>query len=271
MGSTVISDIVAIVRVRTGLDLALYREPTLERRIRNRMTTLGISTPEDYVRHLEQAQPEAEQLLQRVTIKVSRFYRHRPTFDLLRRQLFPRLAALGRPARLWSAGCGCGEEAYTLAMLLDEAGVTGCVEATDVDAAALARARAGLYGEAAITELPPELAGRYLEAVETERPRWRVAPALARRVRFSRSDVTRPGAVPPAAPFDLVCCRNVLIYWRPEAQARLLGNLLDALAPQGLLCLGEAEWPHVSLTAVCTPIAPNARVFRVGERKELAA
>jgi chemotaxis methyl-accepting protein methylase len=258
-----VGEMLAIVRARTGVDFLGYREPTLERRISSRMTTLGIACREEYLRLLRRSEAEAAQLLERITIKVSRFYRHRPTFDLLREQVMPRLAALGRPVRAWSAGCGRGEEAYTLAMLLDEASIEGAVEATDIDALALEHARAGVYAEAAADELPAALRERYLETVHGRRtPQRRVRAALGERVRFSHRDLTGPHAVPAGAPFDLVCCRNVLIYWSPQAQAQLLANVRAALAPHGYLCLGEAEWPPAPAAAGLEPVMANARVFR---------
>lgn len=267
-----IGEIVAIVRAHTGVDFRSYREPTLERRILNRMTSLGIASLEGYLRLLEDSEAEANLLLERITIKVSRFYRHRPTFDLLREQVLPGFASLGRPVRVWSAGCGRGEEAYTLAMLLDEAGLAGNVAATDIDALALEHARRGVYAEEAAAELPATLRERYLERLEAPRaPRWRVRAALKGRVQFSRRDLTQSDAVPGAAPFDLVCCRNVLIYWSPQAQARLLANLRAALAPQGYICLGEAEWPLDPSAAHLEALAPNGRVFRAPSPVEAAA
>lgn len=261
--SGLIGEIVTIVRARTGVDFLNYREPTLERRILNRMATLGIGELEHYLRLLERSEVEADRLLERITIKVSRFYRHRPTFDLLREQVIPRLALLERPIRVWSAGCGCGEEAYTLAMLLDEAGLEGSVEATDVDAFALDCAREAHYAEEAADELPAALRERYLEPVRhARRARRRVCAELKARVRFSRSDLLEPGALPALAPFDLVCCRNVLIYWLPQAQSRLVANLRAALAPGGYLCLGEAEWPPPCAEAGLQPLVVNGRVFR---------
>jgi chemotaxis methyl-accepting protein methylase len=249
------------------VDFLGYREPTLERRILSRMTTLGIARGEDYLRRLGESDAEAQALLERITIKVSRFYRHRPTFDLLRAAVMPRLAALGRPARAWSAGCGRGEEAYTLAMLLDEAGVEGAVEATDIDPLALEWARAGVYAEEAAADLPAELRERHLEAVPGRRaPQWRVRDALRQRVRFSQSDLVQAGAVPAGAPFDLVCCRNVLIYWSPQAQQQMLANVLAALEPGGFVCLGESEWPLPPVGARLEPVAPNCKVFQAAGR-----
>jgi chemotaxis protein methyltransferase CheR/two-component system CheB/CheR fusion protein len=267
-----IGEMLAIVRLRTGVDFESYREPTLERRIESRMASVGIARREDYLHLLERSEAEAAQLLERITIKVSRFYRHPPTFDLLRERVMPRLAALGRAVRAWSAGCGRGEEAYTLAMLLDEASIAGSVEATDIDPGALQWARAGVYADEAAAELPKRLRERYLERAPGPRAaRWRVREALRERVRFSRGDLNQPDAAAALAPFDLVCCRNVLIYWLPQVQVRLLQRLSAAVAREGYLCLGEAEWPLPPVGAGLAPLAPNARVFRAAGRAAEAA
>lgn len=263
VGAGLIGEMVAIVRARTGVDFVDYREPTLERRIESRMGTLGIEKGEDYLRLLERSEAEARALAERITIKVSRFYRHAPTFDLLRGAVLPRLAALGRPVCAWSAGCGRGEEPYTLAMLFDEAGIDAHVTASDIDPLALELARAGVYPEAAAAELPPALRSRYLEPQPGGRgPRWRVAAHLRDRVRFEQHDLVRPRT----ARFDLVCCRNVLIYWSAPVQVRLLANLCAALAPGGYLCLGEAEWPLPPAAAALEPIAPSGKIFRAAAR-----
>jgi chemotaxis methyl-accepting protein methylase len=261
-GRMPIGQMLAVVRSRTGVDFASYREPTLYRRILNRMAALGIARHDEYLQLLEGSEAEAGRLLERITIKVSRFYRHGPTFDLLRGQVMPRLAALGRPVRAWSAGCGRGEEAYTLAMLLDEASIEGSVEATDIDPRALEWALGGVYAAEAAAELPAALRERYLDCASGRRkPALRVRARLRERVRFSLGDLAAPQAA--RAPFDLVCCRNVLIYWLPEMQARLLAAVRAALAPGGYLCLGEAEWPSPEAAAGLEPLTPNGRVFRV--------
>lgn len=259
-----IGEMLAIVQSRTGVDFAAYREPTLARRILSRMGSLGIARHDEYLSLLEHSLTEAAQLLERITIKVSRFYRHAPTFELLRAHVMPRLAALGRPVRLWSAGCGRGEEPYTLAMLLEEAALEGTIEATDIDPCALEWGRAGLYPLQAATELPQALRERYLEPAQTQRrPALRVRERLRERVRFALGDLRALDAAGPEGRFDLVCCRNVLIYWRPEEQPRVLAAVRAAVAPRGYLCLGEAEWPLPPAAAGLEPLAPGARVFRV--------
>jgi chemotaxis protein methyltransferase CheR len=257
--------ILAIVRERTGRDFSGYRAGTVQRRILNRMISAGISSMREYLAWLQRSREEAPRLLERLTIKVSRFYRNAATFDLLREQAIPRLAGerSGRPLRLWSAGCGCGEEPYTLAMLLDEAGIPGSVVGTDIDPAALDTARAGVYPESALGELPADLAGRYLEHVDSglRGGAFRVRDGLRPRLRFSHHDVT--AAVPPQdqVPFDLVCCRNILIYLLPDVQSRTLAGVCATIAPGGLLVLGEAEWPAASLAGSLAVVERRARVF----------
>lgn len=241
-----VEEIIDLVRARTGVDFSLYRRATVQRRIGNRMISLGSHSVRAYVEHLRADVAEAAHLLQRLTIKVSRFYRNAHTFEFLAREVLPRLAQSrgGAPLRLWSAGCGCGEEAYTLAMLLDRAGLDGIVEATDIDAAALAAAAHGVYRGDVTEELPPSLAQTYLEPLgEGAGARYRVRDVLRERVRFTRHDLTGTDACWDAGHFDLVCCRNVLIYFNRAAQRHVFQTLATVLAGDGYLCIGEAEWP----------------------------
>jgi chemotaxis methyl-accepting protein methylase len=258
--------ILEVVHQRVGVDFRQYRPATVERRIRNRMLTVRIDSPESYLRLLMASGDEAAHLAERLTIKVSRFYRNHATFDLLRHDVVRALAAGARqgPVRIWCAGCGCGEEAYTLAMLLADAGVDGVVEATDVDAFALDAAARGTYDQAAIAELPADLAGRFLEAVPSRSgTAFRVCDAVRARVRFSRHDLT--SAAPPSdlvGACDLVTCRNVLIYLQPEPRSHALQHVLAALAGEGVLVLGEAEWLPPTLEASFDVLGHKARVFR---------
>jgi chemotaxis methyl-accepting protein methylase len=257
--------ILSLVRQRTGLDLTPYRQATIHRRIRNRMISVGVATVEDYFSVLEAQPAETGPLVDRLTIKVSRFYRNGETFDLLRSRVLPSLAAIrqGAPLRIWCAGCGHGEEPYTFAMLLAEGGWPGHIEGTDVDAPALERARAGIYSADAFGELPRELLERYLVPIRSGPvPVWRVADEVRARVRFSRHDLTA-GAPPSAVgSLNLVSCRNVLIYLRPAAQDQALDVLLRPLEPGGVLCLGEAEWPSPPVAGGLEVVSRRARIFR---------
>lgn len=266
----IISAILARLAERTGCDFAGYRPATVHRRIRNRMISLGIVSMREYLELLEATEDESLRLLERITIKVSRFYRNPPTFDALRRSVLPALLQSRRrqPVRIWSAGCGCGEEAYTLAMLLEEAGEPGFIEASDLDATALDAARAGVYSPQALAELPSELATRFLEPLHAYgRPCYRVPDFLRRRVRFSHRDLTATDPAPGEGRFDLVCCRNVLIYLKRDLQERTLRAARGTLEAGGFLCLGEAEWPAALLaTGSLAPLGRKTYIFRALDR-----
>ncbi len=253
--------ILAVLGERSGVDFRRYRLGTVRRRVLNRMLSARARNFEDYLRLLSADAAEAQHLLSRVTIKVSRFYRNAVTFDVLREQVIPDLAA-GRndsQLRLLSAGCGRGEEPYTLAMLLEEAGVPGTVEATDIDPQALTAAATGLYDGAALDELPPELRGRYLEPSGQG---FRVCESVRRRVVFTRQDITALAmAAAPEGHYDLVCCRNVLIYFEREIQERTLTTLCRLIRSGGFLCLGEAEWPTGEIAATLQPLPHKTRIF----------
>lgn len=253
-------EILQLLHEHTGTDFASYKLPTVARRTVNRMISVGAETFADYLQFLRQREGEAARLLEHVTIKVSRFYRHAPTFETLRRQVLPELArrANGRALTAWSVGCGCGEEPYTLAMLFAEAGQSCVIEATDIDPAALQRAAIGYYPDAAFFELPKDLRDRYLSRNDGFHE---VSPLLREQVRFSRHDILSSRPPPGDGEFDLVCFRNVLIYLGHEIQERALQAARRAVRDDGYLCLGEAEWLSPAIAATLTPLAQDTRIF----------
>ena len=254
-------EILQLLRERTGTDFASYRLPTVARRTVNRMISVGAATYADYLEFLREREGEAARLLEHVTIKVSRFYRHAPTFDALRRQVLPELArqADGRSLNVWSVGCGCGEEPYTLAMLFAEAGLSCVIEATDIDPAALQRAAHGYYPDAALIELPKDLRECYLARSDGF---YEVSPLLRGQVRFSLHDILSSRPPPGGGGFDLVCFRNVLIYLGHEVQELALHSVRRAVRHEGYLCLGEAEWVAPAIAATLSPLAHDTRIFR---------
>jgi chemotaxis methyl-accepting protein methylase len=254
-------EILQLLREHSGTDFASYRLPTVARRTLNRMISVGAETFADYLQFLRQREGEAARLLEHVTIKVSRFYRHAPTFDALRRQVLPELArqAEGRSLNVWSVGCGCGEEPYTLAMLFAEAGLSCVIEATDIDPAALQRAAHGYYPDAALIELPKDLRECYLARSDGF---YEVSPLLRGQVRFSLHDILSSRPPPGGGVFDLVCFRNVLIYLGHEVQELALHSVRRAVRHEGYLCLGEAEWVAPAIAATLSPLAHDTRIFR---------
>ncbi len=257
------SEVVEAVRCRTGVDFSRYRRATVVRRIHNRMISAGIESLDEYAALLRGCPAEVGALLERLTIKVSRFYRDVRSFDVLRDDVLPTLArSCTAPLAIWSAGCGRGEEAWTLAMLLEHAGIAGDIVASDIDPSSLADAAHAVYRADVLGDLPANLVRAYLEPCRGST--YRVTEALRNRVRFVLHDLTT--GVPPTGgpPFDLVCCRNLLIYLQPRAQADVFRALCGALAPEGYLCLGEAEWPPVGMLGRLCGVGRKSRVWRLG-------
>jgi chemotaxis methyl-accepting protein methylase len=258
--------VVDVLRSRTGVDFSAYRAAMLERRIANHLASTGVGGVAEYLSLLRSSAAEPFRLLERITIKVSRFYRYAPAFNHLREVVLPALAQArgGEPLRIWCAGCSAGEEPYTFAMLMESAGIDGSVEATDIDSRALTASRAGLYSLGSAAELPTTLAAEFLEPVMVAgQPLYRVQDNVKARVRFTHHDVTSGSPAPGHPPFDLVSCRNVLIYLQLSAQVRATQHLVNSIREGGVLCLGEAEWPPPELMERLEPLPHKTRLFRL--------
>jgi chemotaxis methyl-accepting protein methylase len=232
---------------RVGLGLRHYKPETLHRRLPACLRALRASSVA-HARSVLQRNPQlAWSAVGAVVIGVTSFFRDAPVFDALRRDVLPRLAhdcrAAGRPLRVWSAGCSDGAELYSVAMLLDECGALARGDCellgTDCRPAAIARAAGAAYDPAAVRGVPPALLSRYFDFDGSQ---YRVAPAIQDAVRWRVADALDPSAC-PAGPFDLVLCRNLIIYLQPDAAAALWATLQSALRPGGVLLLGKAERP----------------------------
>jgi len=231
-----------IARAR-GFACDAYKQSCLRRRLAVRMRARGVHTFDDYARVLREDEGEYERLLDALTINVTKFYRNPETWDALARDHLPELWARRDGAvHAWSAGCASGEEPYTMAILLLElartsgVGAGGArVDATDVDRTILARAEAGRFRAPAFDEMPAALTERYFEG-GGERS---VVPAVRALVQFHLHDLLR--APPPGPPYDLIVCRNVVIYFDRPTQERLFLRFVDALRPGGALVLGKVE------------------------------
>jgi chemotaxis methyl-accepting protein methylase len=254
---------VRLVSLRTGVDLGGQRAAMLGRRAATRVAACGARSAAQYLELLRFDHDEAWRLLERLTIKVSRLFRNPATFGALRERVLPELRRErgDRPLHAWSAGCACGEEAYGLAMLLAGTAPGWTVLGTDVDRSALARARAAIYPASHAADVPVELAERHL-ALRADGA-VAVRPELARHVRFEAHDLA--SAAPPRqrGRFDVVACRNVLIYYVAERQHGILASLLRRLAPGGTLVLGEAEWPPPAIAARLEVVDRACRIFRL--------
>ncbi len=256
-----VDEILNLIRRRTGIDFGRYRPTTVHRRIVNRMSSAGLVEPAQYLRLLRDDQDEAWRLLAHLTIKVSRFFRNRPVFDFLREHLPRAAATVQRDLRIWCAGCAHGEEAYSLALLLLLTGTPGTVLATDIDPAALQRARAGRYDGSTLQELTASEIEAGFDLSPHRDGDFLARPALRNRIEFRCHDLLS-NPVPESDCYDLICCRNVLIYLTPDAQSEVLTTLSASLSPGGHLCLGEAEWPLPGNLNAFDALPRQLRLFR---------
>lgn len=246
-----LDDVLQLLRDRGLPDLRGYRRSTLSRRLAARMNALALAyAPEAYLQRLEDDAKEARELFDALAVNVSAFFRDAPQLLLLANTLEATLQARAQAPKLlraWSAGCASGEEAYTLAILLDglrsrltETQVL--VFATDFDQAALEQAKRGRYERSALLETTLGVLDDYFEALAGEH--YGVRPELRALVTFAEADLTSDESSPTESifgDFDVILCRNVLIYMEAGLQRRLLSKLAAALAPDGLLALGPAE------------------------------
>jgi two-component system CheB/CheR fusion protein len=238
--------IIDLLRTETAYDFTLYKPGTLQRRMERRMAMAAIE-PADMGRYLEilQGDPrELDLLAKDLLINVTGFFRDPKVFDLLAEKIIPDLVANqspDHPLRIWIAGCSTGEETYSFAMLFREA-ITAArrnvklqVFASDVDPDAVARAREGFYPDTIAADVPADRLTRFFSK---EDHGYRVTPELRASVVFTVQDVL---ADPPFSRLDLVSCRNLLIYLRPEAQAKVISLFHFALREGGILLLGSSE------------------------------
>ena len=239
-----ITDLLHILLARSRVDFRDYKQTTINRRIERRMVALGISSKAEYTKLLRNSPQAADALFKDLLISVTRFFRDHEEFENLK-TLLPDLIkeADGRPLRIWVAGCATGEEAYSIAMLVCEAlgGPTTDLKskvqifATDIDRDALNVARKGTYATAVLNDIPEKLAEKYLIR---QGENVRVIENLRNAVLFSQHNVCQD---PPFQNVDLICCRNLLIYFVNSLQQKVMSRFHYSLAPNGILFLGTAE------------------------------
>ena len=235
--------LLAQVERHRGLALRCYKDKCLRRRLAVRMRALGLHTFVEYAALLGRVPEEYDRLVTALAINVTKFLRNPEAFAVLRERVLEPLWRRGGPIRIWSAGCASGEEPYTLALLFHQIAAerSGAVrgrlriDATDVDPGALDDLRRATYQRPAVEDLPAEL----LAAHFSPGPPYRLDPRVAACVRPLLHDLTRDPA--PDPPYDLVVCRNVVIYFDRVLQERLFSLFTDALTPGGHLLLGKVE------------------------------
>ncbi len=232
---------------RTGLVYADTKRYYTERRVEQRMAAIGASGFETYFGHLKDTPAEVEALINAFTINETYFYREKHQLQALSASLLPIVTAARAPGdtvRLWSMPCSTGEEPYSIAIwllenwpLVDAYNIE--IIGSDIDTAALAAAKEGLYGVRALSRLPEDVRQRYFEPAGPET--WELIQDLRESVRFGACNLIDPASVASQGRFDIIFCRNLLIYFDKHSRNVAMDNLYEAIAAGGFLLLGHTE------------------------------
>jgi chemotaxis protein methyltransferase CheR len=227
------------IRILTGVDLNCYKAPQMQRRLKAYLARSGYPNWPKFFRTLRSDAVLLSKFQDYLTINVSSFFRDPEKYSYLQRNALPELLRQRTPLRVWSAGCSRGQEAYSLAMLLTEAtngNYQHRILATDIDHSALEWAKSGgPYTADEVSDLPPRFRMRHFEVRQDE---YWIKEELRRKVAFRQHNLL---ADPVVGKFDLIICRNVVIYFQAEAKRKLYQRFYDVLKPGGVLFVGGTE------------------------------
>jgi chemotaxis protein methyltransferase CheR len=233
---------------RTGMVFTEAKRYYVERRIQERMSATGASSFTDYFARLRSNfRGEAEQLVNAFTVNETFFYREEHqlrclTTDLLARRIAAK--SRGEPLQIWSVPCSTGEEPYSIAMWMLESWPEVDshdieIVGSDIDTRVLEAARQGIFGKRALMRLSAQLIAKYFVPFDAEN--WQIIGELRQSVRFSAVNLMDPGTMRLHGRFDVIFCRNVLIYFDDISRRIAAENLYENLVPGGYICLGHSE------------------------------
>jgi chemotaxis protein methyltransferase CheR len=239
----------ACVLQKTGIDLNLYKQQQMHRRLLGMVERANTQTFMDYYQVLERDPKEYAEFLDRLTINVSELFRNPEKWEEIRNIILPPMLAKKRALKIWSAGCSYGAEPYTLAILLDQIAPNRehTIHATDLDKNILAKAKEARFTDADLRNVTPAMRQRYFvqttippapNGMPDLSPRWQVEPKTRSRVTFRAQNLLADRF---ESSYDLICCRNVVIYFTDEAKDALFERFCQALTPGGVLFVGGTE------------------------------
>jgi len=257
--------ILEYLRQTRGFDFTAYKRTSLMRRVRKRMLSVDVAEFDAYLDFLQVRPDEFASLFNTILINVTSFFRDPEVWETLRQTVFPEIAAArdgSSPIRVWSAGSAAGQEPYSAAMLLAEIlGIDAFRErvkiyATDVDEESLSEARRAVYDAKQVADVPPDLVEKYFDRGTNDL--YTFNRELRRSVIFGRHDLIQDA---PISRVDLLLCRNTLMYFNSEAQARILARFYFSAAAGGHLVLGRAEMLF-SHAAMFQAVDLKRRIFK---------
>lgn len=222
----------------TKIDLSLYKEKQMRRRIDSLVVKHHLDNYPDFLRLLREDKAVFDEFINFLTINVSEFYRNPDQWELLDKEYFPYLIGkFGKNLKIWSAACSTGDEPYSLVMALSKHLPLSNIKiiATDIDKQVLAQAKAGLYSEKSIKAVPDEFKAKYFTKIGSS---FQISDDIKRRVEFHEGNLLKDD-YPSGC--DLIVCRNVVIYFTDEAKLDIYKKFNKSLKPGGLLFIGSTE------------------------------
>lgn len=248
-----IDQIINEIKTNNGLDLSDYKYESLERRIKARISKLHFKSPDAYLDFLKSHPEEFDGLINTISIDVSSFFRNPIVFEIINQDVIPEIIKRkeinkNREIRIWSAGCGRGEEAYSIAILINMnikneshkwlVNIFG----TDINKNALLAAKHGIYPEESFETMKLGILDKFFTPNKLG---YEINSSIKDMVHFSSYDLTSKNTISPPdsvfGTFDIILCRNVLIYFSQKLQEKVLNQLCNSLAKNGYLILGESE------------------------------
>lgn len=259
--------IISMILKEKGIDLSIYKDKYLRRRIAVRLRASGARNLKQYLKLISRDEAESRAFLNVLTVNTSNFFRNSQCFDIIDREIIPEIVSSAeihshRPPYIWSVGCSRGQEAYSMAMLIarypliSSENLRPPILATDIDEVVLKEARAGVYRKSVVGAIPPDI--REIFKKEDEQT-YRVPLNVRKLVTFARHDILKdklPGR------YLLVLCRNLIIYMEKEAQEKVMSRLARALHPGGYLVLGKSEILIGEARDKFVPISARERIYK---------
>jgi chemotaxis protein methyltransferase CheR len=241
-----------LIKEHVGISFSRKKKGTLQRKLASRLSRLGLESYDAYYHYLlhdKKGGLELRQLINTITVDQTAFFRHAKQFEHLANIILPQIATqkeTSKKLRIWSAGCATGEEAYSIAMVVNEIFEAGGpwdvkILASDIDTDALKFAYKGLYPRHCVEKVPSEYLNKYfIEEARREGRSYSVREALRKNMLFRRLNFMDP-EFPFKSFVDIIFCRNVMIYFDQEIKKKLIDSFFHILEQDAFLCLGASE------------------------------
>lgn len=244
-------EVVEVIKVFMDFHPENYKLKPLARRVHSRMRKVGIEDYNEYACLLKRSKEEKDKLKDALTINLTSFFRNKTVFETLKTEILPYM----KDPVIWSAGCSNGAEPYAIAILCKELNLNCSILGTDIDKESIKEACEGIYDETAITDLPSYYKLKYFEKVGTG---YRLIQGIRNSVDFRNMDLKH---INYRNKFDLIVCRNVLIYMNREFQENIFKSFYAALKENGFLVLGKVESIPNNIRKIFEPINIRDRIY----------